>query len=55
MSKIQNNPVALHGSELSKSFLRESGETVVALNGVSLSVEHGTLTALVGPDGAIRR
>jgi len=52
MSKIQNNPVALRGSEISKSFLRESGETVAALNGVSLSVDHGTLTALVGPDGA---
>jgi ABC-2 type transport system ATP-binding protein len=52
MSKIQNKPAALRGSEISKSFLRESGETVVALNGVSLSVDHGTLTALVGPDGA---
>lgn len=52
MSKIQTKPIALHGSEIRKSFLRESGETVVALNGVSLSVDHGTLTALVGPDGA---
>ena len=34
-----------------KTFRRESGETVTALNKVSLTVEHGTLTALVGPDG----
>jgi len=43
---------ALSAHEIRKSFLRESGETVMALNGVSLSVDHGTLTALVGPDGA---
>jgi len=43
---------ALSAHEIRKSFLRESGETVAALNGVSLSVDHGTLTALVGPDGA---
>ena len=34
-----------------KTFRRESGEMVTALNKVSLTVEHGTLTALVGPDG----
>ena len=43
---------ALQGRAIHKSFLRESGETVAALNGVSLTVNHGTLTALVGPDGA---
>ena len=42
----------LDGSSLRKSFRRDSGETVAALDGVSLSVEHGALTALVGPDGA---
>jgi ABC-type glutathione transport system ATPase component len=52
MSKVQENSVALYGKDIRKSFRRESGETVVALNGVSLSVNHGTLTALVGPDGA---
>ena len=44
--------IALQGRELRKSFRRESGETVTALNGISLTVNHGTLTALVGPDGA---
>ncbi|MGH7796974.1 MAG: ATP-binding cassette domain-containing protein [Candidatus Binatia bacterium] len=52
MSEIQENPVALRGSEIRKSFLRESGETVRALDAVSFAVEQGTLTALVGPDGA---
>ncbi len=46
------NIPALQGRELRKSFRRESGETVTALNRVSLTVEHGALTALVGPDGA---
>ena len=48
----QTRKIALAGREIRKSFRRESGETVTALNGVSLKVEHGTLTALVGPDGA---
>jgi ABC-2 type transport system ATP-binding protein len=43
---------ALIARGVQKSFRRESRETVTALNGVSLTVEHGTLTALVGPDGA---
>jgi ABC-2 type transport system ATP-binding protein len=43
---------ALNGRDLRKCFRRESGDTVAALDGVSLSVEHGALTALVGPDGA---
>ena len=43
---------ALVARGVKKSFRRESGETVIALNGVSLTVEHGALTALVGPDGA---
>src|SRR5262245_37181979 len=37
---------------IKKTFRREGGEIVQALDGVSLEVEHGTLTALVGPDGA---
>jgi ABC-2 type transport system ATP-binding protein len=43
---------ALLGRELRKTFRRENGEVVHALDGVSLEAAHGTLTALVGPDGA---
>jgi ABC-2 type transport system ATP-binding protein len=42
----------LFGRDIRKTFRRESGELVHALDGISLVVEHGTLTALVGPDGA---
>src|SRR5205823_14680475 len=35
-----------------KTFRRDTGETVAALDGVSLQAERGTLTAVVGPDGA---
>jgi ABC-2 type transport system ATP-binding protein len=45
------NPVLI-GRDIKKGFRRESGELVHALDGVSLEVEPGTLTALVGPDGA---
>ena len=38
--------------DLRKSFRRESGEIVHALDGVSFKAAYGTLTALVGPDGA---
>ena len=44
--------IALIGRDIRKTFRRDSGETVEALNGVSMEVAHGTLTALVGPDGA---
>jgi ABC-2 type transport system ATP-binding protein len=40
------------GRDIRKTFRRETGETVRALDGVSLTARHGTLTALVGPDGA---
>ncbi len=43
---------ALVARGVQKTFRRESGEMITALNGVSLTVEHGALTALVGPDGA---
>jgi ABC-2 type transport system ATP-binding protein len=43
---------ALVGRKLCKTFRRESGEPAPALVEVSLSVAAGTLTALVGPDGA---
>jgi ABC-2 type transport system ATP-binding protein len=42
----------LLGRNIRKSFRRDGGEVVEALDGVSLEVEHGTLGALVGPDGA---
>src|SRR6266849_7276102 len=44
-------PVIL-GRDIRKTFRRETGEIVQALNGVSLEVGPGRLTALVGPDGA---
>jgi ABC-2 type transport system ATP-binding protein len=37
---------------LSKAFRRGTGEVVKALEGVSIEASRGTLTALVGPDGA---
>lgn len=43
---------ALSARDLRKSFRRDTGEVVDALVGVSLDADHGTLTALVGPDGA---
>jgi ABC-2 type transport system ATP-binding protein len=46
-----NTPV-LVGRNIHKTFRRNTGETVQALDGVSLQADRGTLTALVGPDGA---
>jgi ABC-2 type transport system ATP-binding protein len=43
---------ALIGHDIRKTFRRDTGEIVQALDAVSLEVKHGTLTALVGPDGA---
>jgi pyoluteorin transport system ATP-binding protein len=43
---------ALVGRDIHKTFRRDGGEIVRALDGVSLDVQHGALTALVGPDGA---
>lgn len=43
---------ALLGRDIRKAFRRDTGEVVLALDGVSLEAGHGTLTALVGPDGA---
>ncbi len=34
-----------------KTFRRETGETVKALDEISFTAQHNTLTALVGPDG----
>ena len=40
------------GRDICKTFRLDTGEVVRALDGVSLEARHGTLTALVGPDGA---
>ena len=42
----------LVGRDICKTFRRSTGEVVRALDGVSLEAHYGTLTALVGPDGA---
>jgi ABC-2 type transport system ATP-binding protein len=49
---IAVKPSDVIGRDVRKTFRRDSGEKVDALNGVSIDVAHGTLTALVGPDGA---
>ncbi len=41
----------LQARNVSKTFTRETGETVRALHDINLTAERGTLTALVGPDG----
>ena len=51
MNRAEQTKV-LSGRDIKKTFRREGGEVVQALDKVSLEVEHGTLTALVGPDGA---
>jgi ABC-2 type transport system ATP-binding protein len=52
MNAPAGNGPALKGHDLHKAFSRGHGQTVQALDGVSLEARHGTLTALVGPDGA---
>jgi ABC-2 type transport system ATP-binding protein len=52
MNAAQASDVVLQGQGLRKTFRRETGEAVAALDDVSLTVPHGSLTALVGPDGA---
>jgi ABC-2 type transport system ATP-binding protein len=47
-----NNDTVLQGRNIRKTFRRDTGEVINALDGISLEVTHGTLTALVGPDGA---
>ncbi len=42
----------LTAGNLTKTFKRETGESVKALDGISISVPAGRLTGLVGPDGA---
>ncbi len=52
MSATLGNPPVLLGRDILKTFRRHTGEVVKALDGVSLEVRPGMLTALVGPDGA---
>lgn len=44
--------LAIEARDLSKQFARGKKEVVTALAGVSFGVRYGSLTALVGPDGA---
>ncbi len=52
MTPQRRSDQAVLGRDLRKQFRRETGEIVVALDGVSIEVPHGALAALVGPDGA---
>jgi ABC-2 type transport system ATP-binding protein len=52
MSAAGGSMPVLRGRNIRKTFRRNTGEVVRALDGVSLEAGHGTLTALVGPDGA---
>ncbi|MDR3451965.1 MAG: ATP-binding cassette domain-containing protein [Rhodoferax sp.] len=48
-----NRPAAVSGEHLCRHFVvKEARRRVIALDDVSLTVEAGSLTALVGPDGA---
>jgi ABC-2 type transport system ATP-binding protein len=49
---VQEINTVLLGWNIRKSFRRDDGEIVQALDGVSLEVTSGGLAALVGPDGA---
>src|SRR6266446_7412344 len=52
MSTAGTGAPVLLGHDVGKMFRRETGEIVRALDAVSVEAAHGTLTALVGPDGA---
>lgn len=50
---MQAPRMAIEAVKVSKAFVDKAGKrTIQALDGISLQVAHGTLTALVGPDGA---
>jgi ABC-2 type transport system ATP-binding protein len=51
MTSVATSSVIV-GRDIRKTFRRGTGETVQALDAVSLEVGPGMLTALVGPDGA---
>jgi ABC-2 type transport system ATP-binding protein len=49
---VENSELILRGRNLRKNFINESGAAVHALDDVSFEIPYGTLSALVGPDGA---
>jgi len=52
MPTTGDKPPVLWARELRKTFRRDTGEIVSAIDGISVSAAEGMLTALVGPDGA---
>jgi ABC-2 type transport system ATP-binding protein len=52
MSVAAAQAPALVAQDVRKTFRRATGEVVEAVGGISVEVSHGTLCALVGPDGA---
>ena len=52
MTETDESGAVLSARVIEKIFHRETGEAVRALDGISIQVQPGTLTALVGPDGA---
>jgi ABC-2 type transport system ATP-binding protein len=52
VNSAEASNLVLLGRNIRKSFRRDNGEFVQALDGVSLEVKYGGLAALVGPDGA---
>ncbi len=52
MNAADTDASLVAGHDIRKTFRRNTSEFVRALDGVSLDVRRGTLTALVGPDGA---
>jgi ABC-2 type transport system ATP-binding protein len=52
MSSAGDYTPVVSGRDISKTFRRDTGEVVKALDAVSLEAGQGMLTALVGPDGA---
>ena len=52
MSGEGDKPAVLEGRDLQKTFRRDTGELVRALDHVAIEALPGKLTALVGPDGA---
>jgi pyoluteorin transport system ATP-binding protein len=52
MSPTGGYTPVLCGRDIRKSFRRDTGDVVPALDGVSFDIGQGTLAALVGPDGA---
>lgn len=49
---MQNATVAVRATDVRKNFPAPTGGTLCALYDISLTVAHGQLTALVGPDAA---